>query len=57
MPEQSGSVTKNGTIAYVPQDSWVFSGTVRENILVGKPLQKERYEDVVNLCSLTEVGG
>ena len=27
-----GTITRTGTIAYVPQIAWVFSGTIRENI-------------------------
>ena len=35
LPTISGTVAFNGTVAYVPQIPWVFSGTVRDIILFG----------------------
>ncbi len=40
MPVKKGSVGVRGRLSYATQESWVFSGTVRENILFG-----ERYND------------
>nr|KAF6459906.1 ATP binding cassette subfamily C member 4 [Molossus molossus] len=50
-----GLVTVHGRIAYVAQQPWVFSGTVRSNILFGKKYEKERYEKVIKACALTKV--
>ncbi|XP_066090519.1 ATP-binding cassette sub-family C member 4 [Saccopteryx bilineata] len=47
-----GLVTVHGRIAYVSQQPWVFSGTVRSNILFGKKYEKERYEKVIKACAL-----
>uniref|UniRef100_A0A480F348 Cystic fibrosis transmembrane conductance regulator n=3 Tax=Sus scrofa TaxID=9823 RepID=A0A480F348_PIG len=47
-----GLVTVRGRIAYVSQQPWVFSGTVRSNILFGKTYEKERYEKVIKACAL-----
>ena len=47
-----GSVSMNGRVSYASQDPWVFSGTVRENILFGFPYEKERYNTVIKACSL-----
>ena len=55
MPILSGQITKTGTLAYVPQEAWVFSGTVRENILFGKALDRNWYGDVIRMCELVEV--
>ncbi|XP_036105461.1 multidrug resistance-associated protein 4 isoform X10 [Molossus molossus] len=49
-----GLVTVHGRIAYVAQQPWVFSGTVRSNILFGKKYEKERYEKVIKACALTK---
>uniref|UniRef100_A0AAQ5XAY2 ATP-binding cassette, sub-family C (CFTR/MRP), member 12 n=1 Tax=Amphiprion ocellaris TaxID=80972 RepID=A0AAQ5XAY2_AMPOC len=35
-----GSVTADGTFAYVSQQAWIFHGTVQENILMGQPLDQ-----------------
>ncbi|XP_058780377.1 ABC transporter C family member 13 isoform X1 [Vicia villosa] len=47
-----GSIYSNGSIAYVPQVPWILSGTVRDNILLGKSYQPERYTDTIKACAL-----
>uniref|UniRef100_A0A7N8X9C8 ATP-binding cassette, sub-family C (CFTR/MRP), member 12 n=1 Tax=Mastacembelus armatus TaxID=205130 RepID=A0A7N8X9C8_9TELE len=44
-----GSITADGTFAYVSQQAWIFHGTVQENILMGEPLDQAK---VVDVCSL-----
>ncbi|KAI2662567.1 ATP-binding cassette sub-family C member 12 [Labeo rohita] len=48
----SGSVSANGTLAYVSQQAWIFHGTVRDNILMGEPFDQTRYARVIHACSL-----
>ncbi|OEL13321.1 ABC transporter C family member 8 [Dichanthelium oligosanthes] len=50
IPRISGSVF--GSVAYVSQNSWIQSGTVRDNILFGKPFNKELYEKAIKSCAL-----
>uniref|UniRef100_A0A8D0A0A1 ATP-binding cassette, sub-family C (CFTR/MRP), member 12 n=1 Tax=Sander lucioperca TaxID=283035 RepID=A0A8D0A0A1_SANLU len=45
-----GSLTADGTFAYVSQQAWIFHGTVQENILMGEPF--DQYNRVVDVCSL-----
>ncbi|XP_077014652.1 ATP-binding cassette sub-family C member 4 [Tamandua tetradactyla] len=52
LPPSQGLVSVQGRIAYVSQQPWVFSGTVRSNILFGKKYEKERYEKVIKACAL-----
>ncbi|XP_053167888.1 ATP-binding cassette sub-family C member 4 isoform X2 [Hemicordylus capensis] len=47
-----GFIDVRGRIAYVSQQPWVFSGTVRNNILFGKEYKKEKYEKVLRACAL-----
>ncbi|KAM9817342.1 ATP-binding cassette sub-family C member 12-like [Neosynchiropus ocellatus] len=47
-----GSVRADGTFAYVSQQAWIFHGSVRENILMGEDLDQDKYERVVDACSL-----
>lgn len=54
LPPSQGKLNVHGRIAYVSQQPWVFSGTVRSNILFGKKYEKERYEEVIRACSLEE---
>ncbi|XP_059935774.1 ATP-binding cassette sub-family C member 4 isoform X2 [Mesoplodon densirostris] len=52
LPPSQGLVSVHGRIAYVSQQPWVFSGTLRSNILFGKKYEKERYEKVIKACAL-----
>ena len=49
-----GSVVYSGTIAYVPQTAWLFSGTLRENVLFGESYDERKYAEVIEICSLVE---
>ncbi|CAL6093007.1 Xenobiotic-transporting_ATPase / Multidrug resistance-associated protein [Hexamita inflata] len=58
-----------GKVAFCPQNSPIFSSTIRENICFYRPYEQERYQRVVDICCLlpdfeifsagdqTEVGG
>lgn len=52
--KSSGTITCCGTLAYVPQSSWVFAGTLRDNVLFGEPFDEEKYREVIEACALTE---
>ncbi|KAA8523566.1 hypothetical protein F0562_009989 [Nyssa sinensis] len=52
VPKISGSLKLCGTKAYVAQSPWIQSGTIEENILFGKEMHRERYEQVLEACSL-----
>jgi len=53
LPLETGSIDVNGSIGYVPQEPWLFHGTVRQNILFGKDYDASWYEEVVEACALT----
>ena len=52
--EVSGTITFPGSFVYVPQKPWIFSGTIRENILFGQPHDETKYTRVIEACALTE---
>ncbi|KAI4329166.1 hypothetical protein L6164_021459 [Bauhinia variegata] len=52
MPHISGTVKVHGSVAYVSQTAWIQSGTIRDNILYGKPMEESRYEKVIRACAL-----
>ncbi|XP_070687523.1 ATP-binding cassette sub-family C member 12 [Pempheris klunzingeri] len=47
-----GSLTADGTFAYVSQQAWIFHGTVKENILLGEPFDQTKYDRVLDVCCL-----
>ncbi|EDV31158.2 uncharacterized protein Dana_GF14687 [Drosophila ananassae] len=49
---ESGDIKVNGTMSYASQEPWLFSGTVRQNILFGQPMDRRRYAKVVKKCAL-----
>ncbi|KAM0842058.1 hypothetical protein ACQ4PT_058608 [Festuca glaucescens] len=52
MPKLSGEVKTCGTMAYVSQSAWIQSGKIKDNILFGKEMDGEKYERVLESCSL-----
>ncbi|KAL3285857.1 hypothetical protein HHI36_000377 [Cryptolaemus montrouzieri] len=48
----SGQATIRGTISYASQEPWIFSGTIRENIIFNQTFDKSRYFEVTRVCGL-----
>lgn len=49
---KSGRMEVVGTISFASQEPWLFSGSVRQNILFGNEYEEERYEKIVDVCAL-----
>ncbi|CAH3108628.1 unnamed protein product, partial [Pocillopora meandrina] len=49
-----GTIDYQGSVIYLPQTAWVFSGTVKENILFGQPFEESKYEIIIDACALKE---
>ncbi|XP_047982065.1 ABC transporter C family member 3-like [Salvia hispanica] len=54
IPKISGAVSLSGTKAYVAQSAWIQSGKIEENILFGKEMDRQRYNRVLEACSLNK---
>ena len=52
MPLLDGEISCQGQIAWISQQPWVFSGTVRENILFGKTFDSHKYRKTLEACDL-----
>ena len=52
--DTSGTITFQGRLIYLPQTAWVFSGTIRENILFGQPYKEHEYTRIIEACALAE---
>lgn len=55
IPRISGAGIKvHGTKAYVPQRAWIQTRTVRDNVLFGKDMNRDFYDDVLKGCALNQ---
>ncbi|XP_031342454.1 multidrug resistance-associated protein 4-like isoform X5 [Photinus pyralis] len=52
MPMTTGSLNVSGTISYAPQVAWIFSSTIKQNILFGSKMDHSRYDQVIKCCAL-----
>ncbi|KAE8781261.1 ABC transporter C family member 10 [Hordeum vulgare] len=49
-----GEIQVRGKIAYVSQNAWIQTGTVRDNILFGSRMDRQRYQETLAVCSLVK---
>jgi ABC-type multidrug transport system fused ATPase/permease subunit len=52
METKAGKVECFGSIAFCAQQPWILSGTVRDNITFGLPMDKEKYNHAIRSCSM-----
>uniref|UniRef100_A0A182RUC1 Uncharacterized protein n=1 Tax=Anopheles funestus TaxID=62324 RepID=A0A182RUC1_ANOFN len=53
LPIESGSLNMGKcSIAYASQEPWLFTGSVRQNVLFGEGLDQYRYRQVLKVCAL-----
>ena len=55
LPVTKGSVEVKGRIGYASQQAWIFSGSVRENIVFGHEFDEDRYKKTIAACALAKV--
>ncbi|KAJ4131525.1 hypothetical protein NW768_005715 [Fusarium equiseti] len=51
---ESGSVTRPEDIAYASQSAWLQNDSIQANILFGSPMEKSRYDGVIEASCLWE---
>jgi ABC-type transport system involved in cytochrome bd biosynthesis fused ATPase/permease subunit len=47
-----GEASVGGQVAYVPQNPWCQNLSLRESILFGKPMEEDKYRNVIHACAL-----
>lgn len=52
LPNEFGSLNVHGHISYACQEPWIFSASVRQNILFGEQYDQIRYSKIVKCCAL-----
>jgi len=55
LPLLSGNISTQGRVGFVSQQPWVFSATLRQNIVFGHKYDKAKYDRIVKVCALTKV--
>ena len=51
-----GNVKVPENVAFSSQTPWIFNGSIQENILFNRALDKERLNSVIHACYLYPVG-
>ncbi|XP_031556820.1 multidrug resistance-associated protein 4-like [Actinia tenebrosa] len=52
IPTPEGKITVHGQTAYVSQIPWIFSASIRDNIVFGRPFDEYRYKRILEMCDL-----
>lgn len=52
--QKLGSCSVRGSVSYSAQDSWVFSGTLQDNIVFANPFDETRYHAVMKAGALDQ---
>ncbi|CAF3840294.1 unnamed protein product, partial [Rotaria sp. Silwood1] len=47
-----GKVRLNGSYCYVPQEPWIFSSSIKNNILFGKEYDQKLFQRIINVTAL-----
>lgn len=55
LPYEIGQIAVNGKLSFCSQEPWLYSGTIRENILFGDAYDVTRYEMAIRACTLTKL--
>lgn len=54
LPLESGSLSINGSISYASQEPWMFSASIKKNIIFGEKYDPDRYNAVIHTCGLVK---
>jgi ATP-binding cassette subfamily C (CFTR/MRP) protein 4 len=49
-----GFVDVEGAVWYAAQEAWIFSASVRQNILFGQEMNQDKYQKVIRVCALED---
>ncbi|RZB40881.1 ABC tran domain containing protein, partial [Asbolus verrucosus] len=52
IPLMKGTLYVKGAVSYAAQEPWVFSASIRQNILFGEEMDEEKFRKVIKICGL-----
>lgn len=52
LSDMKGGVHVAGGVAYASQQAWIFGGTLRDNILLGREYKEAKYRETIRVCAL-----
>ncbi|XP_060851718.1 ATP-binding cassette sub-family C member 4-like isoform X2 [Rhopalosiphum padi] len=52
LPLSEGFLDVHGVISYASQDPWIFSNSIKQNIIFNSPIDEDRYKQVIQVCAL-----
>lgn len=55
MTKVDGQVSIDGSVAYVAQTAWIINASLKDNVLMGRPLDEARYQRVLEVCDMKQV--
>ncbi|XP_064637687.1 ATP-binding cassette sub-family C member 4-like isoform X2 [Lineus longissimus] len=48
----SGSIQVKGKLGYISKHSWIFAGSIRDNVLFSADFDSDRYRRIIDACEL-----
>ncbi|KEH43665.1 ABC transporter-like family-protein [Medicago truncatula] len=54
VPNTRGKIDVYGKFAYVSQTAWIQTGTIRDNVLFGSPMDAQKYQETLHRSSLVK---
>lgn len=54
VPNTHGKIDVYGKFAYVSQTAWIQTGTIRDNVLFGSPMDAQKYQETLHRSSLVK---
>eukprot|EP00752_Nemacystus_decipiens_P009274 g8285.t1 len=54
MTKVEGHISVDGSVAYVAQTAWIINASLKDNVLMGRPLDEARYQRVLEVCDMKQ---
>ena len=48
----TGLIDVKGKVAYISQQAWIFTASIKQNILFGNEFDQKKFDRIVQVCSL-----